>query len=310
MMECCPSCGAYLVFETAPRSARELDLAMGLQIDQNFDPEMAAATREVLAECHDPEKLMPAVSRFALQLIPMIQDPKVDMVRLANHIEKDEALVANILRVANSAYYQGRGSITKVSEALVRLGIKQTQSVILATISRQMHLIKNDRLGVLGDKLWYHAVAVSFACQEMSNITGDTDPDEAYAAGLLHDIGRAIVLRALNELLIARKVKLGDELERKAVTIMDFLHVKMGERLLGQWGLPEVLTLPVSWHHSNDDPDEHTDIVRLIKAMDQLCIVAGFGSSEHAATDLTQEEIADRYGYNHKTFADVRELLQ
>ena len=310
IMEKCPSCGAFLVWENPEGDVIQTDLALTRQIDGNFDPGLAAATKQVVAECQDPDHLIPATSRFALQLLPILQDPNFDLMKLSNHIEKDQAIAANLFKVANSAYYQGRGTITRINEALVRLGIKQTQAVILATISRQMHLIKNDRFGIVGDKLWYHAVATSFACRELAQATDHVDPDEAYAAGLLHDIGRVVTLRAINELSLAKKIKLDDDPTDAAISMMDFLHIRMGERLLTQWGIPNVLTLPAVWHHSGDDPQECTEIVRIVKAMNALSTVAGFGSSVKSATDLTEETIAAQFGFDVDVMKEIRELLQ
>jgi HD-like signal output (HDOD) protein len=144
----------------------------------------------------------------------------------------------------------------------------------------------------------------------MAQMTGTIDADEAYAAGLLHDIGRVVVLRAMNELTLRNKIDLGPQGPSLAVPVMDFLHVRMGARLLEMWGLPEVLALPALWHHTNDLPPRQPDMVRLVKAMDQLAIMAGFGSSDSATTNETEETLAEKYNFQSSDLNEVRELLQ
>ena len=135
-------------------------------------------------------KPLPANLTRALKLM---DEPDVAIKEIASAISMDQALTAQILKLANSAYYGFVHPASTLHEAIARLGFRRTKTVLF-TVSYSSSMGQSVKGYNLGQGvLWQHSVAVAMVAQKLAERITYPHPEEAYVAGLLHDIGKLIL---------------------------------------------------------------------------------------------------------------------
>jgi putative nucleotidyltransferase with HDIG domain len=190
---------------------------------------------------------LPAVAMRVLQLV---NDDSASADELASAVSVDQALTATLLRVANSAYIAAGREITTVRDAAVLLGVDEVRKIVLTASMMR-------RFGAAAGPLdpatfWGHSVAVAIVADVMARHTGLAKPDEAYTAGILHDIGKLVMNQYAPDQLtaaISRSVSHGVPIERAEIDVFGFSHSELGSRLAAVWRLPDNLVDAIAAHH-------------------------------------------------------------
>ena len=187
---------------------------------------------------------LPMLPARAAEVMHLAMDPEVSAGRIATVMSKDQVLATLVLRLANSAFSAPASEITNVSDAVVRVGTRAVRNVVVASclVSR----MKDPQIyGKYGPALTDHSIGTAYLARLIAEHAGEA-PDEAFLYGLLHDIGKLLILK------LARDTSLrygpparDDEIE----TLIVEKHAEFGGYLLEQWKLPAHLNDPVVWHH-------------------------------------------------------------
>ncbi len=186
-------------------------------------------------------------------LISEIDNPESSTRSVSRLVALDQALTAYVLQVANSAYLGYPSNCTTVKDAIVRLGFKQVRSLALSlTASGPLsQRLAGYRLGNHG--LWSHSLAIACAAHWLAGVFHYPDPEEAYSAGLLHDIGKLI----LDQFVLADYEKIMAIIQSEDIPMwqveeelygMD--HANVGGRIAEYWGFPAVLSDAIQFHHA------------------------------------------------------------
>ncbi len=185
----------------------------------------------------------------AQKILALIRDPEFDMVQVAECLEHDPALSARILGVVNSSRYGLAHKIASIRHAAAFLGRRSLQLVtlsftLLETFSRgpyrQMYL-----------DYWRRALTMATVAHRIAERTASVNGDEAYAAGLVADLGVLALAQVVGENYVAMYLKHphGPELVAVETQSLGFSHADVGARLLERWGLPESVVSAVGGHH-------------------------------------------------------------
>lgn len=236
-------------------------------------------------------KDIPSLPQMVLQTLKKLDDPKSSAADVADRLSRDEGLVLRVLKLANSAYYGMPRRVSSVTEAISYLGYRTVKSIVLAAsvfqhMDRPLTGYALDR----GD-LWHHSLAVAASARHIAGkIPGrkTVDPEEAYIAGMLHDIGK-IVLNDYIRFGYGLIVKMVEdqqlpfmEAERE---VLGFDHAEVGAQLIEQWQLPQAFVSVARYHHEPEslpdeaDPAERAllDVVHVANVM-TLMLGAGLGA--------------------------------
>jgi len=223
-------------------------------------------------------KLVPALPASAAEAVHIVQDPNASLTDLESIIECDAGLATNILRLANSAYFGGRGSIATVKDATVRLGTKRIVQLVITTAVAPRMKIPLSGYDMPAGALLAHSVATAVASEQMAHELHLAAPEYTYTAGLLHDIGKIVLGTYLNveakpiiDLAFGESVSF-EEAERRVLGID---HGEVGAALLSLWRLPEEIVNVVRFHHEpssvSDSECMATDLVHVGDHIGRLC---------------------------------------
>ncbi len=204
---------------------------------------------------------MPDVANKALSLI---KDPESNVSEIAEILSLDEALTSLILRWANSAYYGLARPVSTVKQAMVYLGYRTVENLVLA--ASMVNMMDRPLPGYRLDRgeLWKHAIGVAAGARSITKIFGRRKAEDAYFAGLLCDIGK-LALDAYLRGRTASNSFLEDisciQVEQELVGIN---HAELGAAITQKWNLPTELQDAIAFHH---DPDSATEGMILAAAV-------------------------------------------
>jgi len=136
---------------------------------------------------------VPPLPTASVEVIRMIQDPKVPSGRIAQAIEYDPSLTTNVLRLANSSFFGFHRSVSTVKDALFRLGTNQVfQLVVAATVGKMAQTPLNGYDLSSGD-LWDHLVGTAIASVKLAQTLKIQIPSYTFTAALTHDVGKVVL---------------------------------------------------------------------------------------------------------------------
>jgi HD-like signal output (HDOD) protein len=213
-----------------------------------------AARRVALGAILSPQALqqrlrhlrsLPTLPKLLERVIAALEDPEVNFDSVAELIEIDQALTSQILRLANSAFYSAQGSVSRVTQALVVLGIVVSRSVVLSS-----GILDIRSVGLRG--FWEHSLGCAVAAGALAKVTGLASPEEVTAAGLLHDLGKVALYKELPDVFeyVVASAAAEDRAFRdveQAVLGMD--HCDIVAPLVEKWHFPACLAEPIMFHH-------------------------------------------------------------
>ena len=236
------------------------------------DPRLEALVRQV--------RDLPALPAAVLRVMELTDDPNAGLADVARALASDQALAVRVLKLANSAFYGASRRVSTVSEAVVILGMRTTRNLAMATSCQD--LLEREVSGYALDRgaLWRHSLACGAAAQALAKRAGYRGLEEAFVAGLLHDVGKVVLNACLKDqfTLVLRRAWGGGipyaEAERE---ILGFDHAEAGARLLERWNLPDGLVSAVRHHHAPGEATIPSPLPGLIHVADAICLTLGIG---------------------------------
>jgi putative nucleotidyltransferase with HDIG domain len=224
-------------------------------------------SRLSLEECTNVINGLPPLSSALNRLLSALENDMAGANDIARIISFDQALSANILRLVNSAYYGYPNQITSIDHAVVILGFNAIKSLALGLAvvniftekvykeSKKMHF-------------WEHSLGTAVASRLLMSKINKNYSEEAFTAGLLHDIGKMVFLLSFKD----DYVKLYDEAKGDSNN-MQFLeseaigadHAKVGTHIAKKWCFPSKLCAMIQYHHT---PEK-------LKDFDQMTVITG-----------------------------------
>jgi len=238
-------------------------------------------------------KELPTLPQVAVTLMDLLDDPSTSAPEINRVMARDPALAGKILKLVNSAYYGLSNKVSSLNQAIVILGFKTVKSVALS--ASVMGLFKGPKESDVFDRtlFWKHSIACACVARLAAQKSKGFDPETAFSAGLLHDIGKLVLAHHLpstaDEIVqLAEEKKssfLGAERE-----ILETDHTEIGRWLADTWDLPGELAEAIGNHHDLDGAEEK-ELVAIILFSDYLARVKGIGAPGSADTPELNKEI-------------------
>jgi putative nucleotidyltransferase with HDIG domain len=197
-------------------------------------------------------KNLPTIPTVLARILQLADSESASGKELIAVIEHDQSLTGKMLRLANSAFFGQSRRVATIPRAVVLLGFSTVRNLALGvkvwdTLGAD---IARNRL----HELWAHAVAVGVATKTLAARLRAGDPDEAFTAGVLHDVGRLILAMRFRDEYWRSVGGTGEAeaIERKEATDLGVDHAEVGGWMLEAWSLPPTIVEAVRAHHTAD----------------------------------------------------------
>ena len=218
--------------EVAP--TRKTENGVPAAIRAELEAKLAAGTLEL--------PLLPGV---AMEVTSAAAKEDVDARVIADLLKRDPALSAHVLRIVNSPVYSPRAQIVSLQQAVARVGAGKIREIALV-IACRTGVFKAKGYEREIDDVFKHSIACALFAQEIARNTRN-NVEDAFLCGLLHDVGRPVLLQALVTLLREARVTA----DREAILgLVTELHAQAGSALAQSWKLPETVAIALAKHHT------------------------------------------------------------
>jgi len=213
---------------------------------------------DTLLDAHfaDGALVLPLLPAYATQVVALCTDPESDARSLSQLLQRDPALAAHVLSVANSAALGAREPIVSLQQAIARLGVRTLANVALSVAVRTK-IFRAGRHLERVQQLWRHCAHTAAWSREIARLRR-RNVESAFLCGLLHEVGAPVVLQAIDELQAG--VQLGFTPEQVEVALSR-LHCEVGARLVEAWKLPACSSAAARFHHAPEAARSSTDEV-------------------------------------------------
>lgn len=252
---------------------------------------------------------LPVFPPIALKLLQMIAQDNCSVGDIANLIQKDPSLSAYALKVSNSAFYSGLQNIKTIREATVRLGLKTIMNIVITLSQKQVYRSKESKFSIMLNRLWRHALTTAMAGRWLAlHLKLDKLAEECFLAGLLHDIGKLLIIKIIEELQEQHTLP-GDTAEEVVRDIFESLHPGRGARMMREQNLPEIYCGVIEKHHDETNPEEEI-ILLIVKLANATCHKMGIGLKNDPGLMLSATPAARHLAANDLLLAELQVNLE
>ncbi len=233
---------------------------------------------------------LPTLPAIAMEAIRLMDGEESHFASVADLIVNDQVLVSRILHYANSAAAGGQ-PVTSVAQAISRLGFNAVRGIVLSASIIESFARQLPEEREKGVRFWLHSIGVASLAATLAERLGFPDADEAYLAGLLHDIGKLVFLLQFPREFAAFHTELSAqghyslhgtlpiELEKAHFGMS---HMEAGRQVALHWGFPANLVDAIWMHHQpvmDTIPPEPSSLGQLLRFADVVCVTHQIGSS-------------------------------
>lgn len=251
---------------------------------------------------------LPVFHPIAIRLQQLLETPDFKMDKVIALANEDQALAGQMLKMANSTVYIGRVRTETVKDAVIRLGAQQVLNLTMAASQAGLHVSENRVINGFMQTLWLHSHACAVGSRWLARRAGyPQHADQAYMAGLLHDVGKLYLLKALERLNKAGVAQAAQE-EDLLLEIFDELHVAQGCRLMEHWNMPKVYYNVVANHH-DDNFDTSDTVLTVVRLVNKACRLKGIGLLSNPTIDLESEVEGAMLQLSQDEIDDLLEVL-
>ncbi len=249
-----------------------------------------------------------------MKIIQLVEDPDSTANDLNKIISNDPALGARILKVVNSAFYGLPGQIGSINRAIVLLGLNAVKNIAIAA-----SLAKLFRGGKIANnfdarELWTHAIACATGTKLLAQHAGLGLPDEAFLAGLIHNIGIMVEIQARRPKFVQVMEKLDKEPEAKLrdveSEILGANHEQFGTALCKLWKFPQSFQYVTGFHHEPMSlNDKNRMLTGLVHIADVLAARLELGFTRGTETTDLNPELLLFLNINQEQIEQVAQAL-
>lgn len=215
---------------------------------------------EIKQEFNQQQVDLPSMPEVAVKINQAVQDESLDFQSIADVVQNDPMVSARAVQVANSAMYAGSQPVQTIKKAIQRIGLRAMRAIVMSVVLRNLYSPVSPLIKKRMKRYYQHSVRVGVISHVLARRLKGFDPEQAFLAGLIHDIGTmAILIRADQH----EELKDNSDLLEK---IIADLSDKVGSMLLQQWGFEkELITASLEaedWDRDVIRPD-YCDIVQV-----------------------------------------------
>ena len=231
---------------------------------------------------------LPILPEIARRIMTMIRDPEISLQDLIDLINQDQVVALKILKLANSPVYGGLTEIKDLRSACARLGTRVIANTVQAIANGRLYTAKNPLYAELMTALWGHALASAQCASDLAVMTAEPCADTLFVAGLIHDVGKVLLLDVVTN-QNSPTMRTLRETPELLDEVLGGYHALIGLHIVQRWNLPPEFGVTTFCHdHFSAVPDDSwLSQVHIVALASAVANGAGFGAPEEGASLLS-----------------------
>lgn len=240
-----------------------------------------------------------------MRISNLLRDENASTRVIAEAIGFEPELVMRIIRLANSPLYALLREVVSVNTAIDTIGTKEILNIVImelasATFARQ---IQNSPVA---KKIWEHSLAVAVIARELSRVMGLRGAEEVFTCGLLHDIGKLVLISHNNEdFMSLMEINEESELLWSEQKLYGYNHAEVGSLVAKRWQLPEIICYSILHHHDPSQSDQAALVTHIINTADMIANAEGHGLRAEDPAKIFDSESFIMLGLNETQLENV-----
>lgn len=254
---------------------------------------------------------VPMLSASASQLLQIAAQADHDLMDIIHLVKNDANLTARVLKIVNSAAFGLINNITSIDRAVSYLGERIIVSIAVGDCAGKLFDKELSGYESAGGDLWKHDLRTAIASREVVTQSGaDISPELAFTAGLLHDIGKALISDYLKGSVAEAVEFINAENDQDyidaEIKLVGFDHTRAGYELAKAWQLPEELAEVILHHHAPQNAvEEHRALVYAVHLGDNIAMMGGFGTGSDSMRYKLDPKYTDYIKIGPKSLATI-----
>jgi putative nucleotidyltransferase with HDIG domain len=243
-------------------------------------------------------KSFPSMPGAAVKLLALIDDPDMSVSQIEAILRHDAGLTANILKLANSAYFGIPSKVGSVRQAVLILGLKRLIQMVIASCVSAIMDKPVPGYDLPPGELWRHSIAVSVAAEGLIKELDIGATEEIFTAALLHDVGKLVLGTFVKDDFKKIEAALEKDVSFEAAEdmVLGTNHADIGAEILTQWCLPSDIVKAVRWHHTPESADGEDTMLDIVHVANVLCLMMGIGAGNDGLQYKPSEVVIQRLG--------------
>ncbi|MFC1868423.1 HDOD domain-containing protein [Thermodesulfobacteriota bacterium] len=229
--------------------------------------------------------------------------------QIADILKQDAAITTKLVSISNSPYYRGISNNNTLEQAIGRLGLDTTKQYVDVILNRSLYLSKHKDFMEIIEKLWAHSLSCAYASQIVAERLGYDFEEDAFTLGLLHDIGKLILIQTIGEL--RKNNKLGENFDQsELLTSIINYHCKFGASLLKRWKFSQVFIDVAAFHGNLSEANNISKGFLIVNFSNLLVNSMGYGLLNAYDIDIEKEQSAILLKLEAEDIQEVSKQLQ
>jgi len=257
-----------------------------------------------------PDKILQKVSAFpsmpkaAIKLRALLSEKDVSIVEIERILRHDPGLAANVLRLANSAFFGLPAKVSTLKHAVMLVGIKRFSKIAIGACMNKTMDTAVEGYGLSPGELWLHSIAVSTTAEALAKNRKLPETNDFFTPALLHDLGKLV----LGKFVKAEQPKI-DSLVAKGVPfviaekeVLKTDHAEIGALILSKWSFPDDLINAVRWHHYPEGLENSNLHPEIVYIANLLCHSNDDSEPVEEQLNMPYSSVLDRLGIESEQY--------
>jgi putative nucleotidyltransferase with HDIG domain len=241
------------------------------------------------------EAELPPLPGSVMKISALLQDYNVSQTVIANAISLDPMLSSRLLRLANSPIFSLERTVSSIGTAVAAVGNNTISECLL--IGGIGDSFGSEILNsAVGREIWTHLLATGMVAGDMCRLARLRGADEAFSGGLLHDIGKLLLLKSDPTLYtcVLELAKADGDLRSAEIDAFGFDHAEVGGLAAAAWNLPSAVCDIVRFHH---EPSQASEAVALTHVINLADLLVNLKNNGFASDEILQFDVAVGFGF-------------
>ncbi|HUU39883.1 MAG TPA: HDOD domain-containing protein [Desulfatiglandales bacterium] len=263
---------------------------------------------EIISQFKGGQIDLPSPPQIGVKFNEMV-NKSANIEEIADFLKQDVAVSFKLISIANSVYYRGVSEYKTVMQAINRLGLNTTGQYVNVISNRSLYAATSKEFKIFLDRLWEHSLCCAYASQSVSEFLELELPDDVFTIGLLHDIGKLVLLYIYCEL--EKKCKISAEIDREdLLRDLEAYHGKFGAAVLTRWNFPSGYADAAKYHDNLGDADPVSKELLVVHFANLLVKEMGYGLEQQPVVDVQNSESAILLRLNSEATGAIKDQVK